>query len=127
MYCCFFHCNFKSVTKEGVRSSLRFMTRTARCVFAAMSSRYYIVYRLTHCLCFCAKIMSTNENPLYICEETVHTHFECTTTMGEALINLVCQYLALLDKQCAKYKDNNYKCDTLGNSGFSGELCHLRN
>ena len=29
--------------------------------------------------------------------------------MGEFLINLVCQYLALWDKQNAKYKDNNYK------------------
>ena len=29
--------------------------------------------------------------------------------MGESLINLVCQYLALWDKQNAKYKDSNYK------------------
>ena len=29
--------------------------------------------------------------------------------MGEALIDLVCQYPALWDKQDAKYKDSNYK------------------
>ena len=29
--------------------------------------------------------------------------------MGEALINLVCQYPALWDKQDAMYKDSNYK------------------
>ena len=29
--------------------------------------------------------------------------------MGEALINLVCQYPALRDKQHTKYKDSNYK------------------
>ena len=29
--------------------------------------------------------------------------------MGEALINLVCQYLALWDKQDAMYKDSSYK------------------
>ena len=28
--------------------------------------------------------------------------------MGESLINLVCQYPALWDKQNAKYKDSNY-------------------
>ena len=37
------------------------------------------------------------------------TTFECITTMGEALINLVHQYSALWDKQDAKYKDSNYK------------------
>ena len=55
------------------------------------------------------KIMSTKEDPLYICGETVHTHFKCTTTMWEAFIHLVHQYLALWDKQDAKYKDSNYK------------------
>ena len=29
--------------------------------------------------------------------------------MGEALINLICQYPALRDKQNTKYKDSNYK------------------
>ena len=29
--------------------------------------------------------------------------------MGESLIDLVCQYPALWDKQNAKYKDSNYK------------------
>ena len=29
--------------------------------------------------------------------------------MGESLINLVCQYPALWDKQNSKYKDSNYK------------------
>ena len=29
--------------------------------------------------------------------------------MGDAFINLVCQYPALWDKQDARYKDNNYK------------------
>ena len=53
--------------------------------------------------------MSANENPLYTCEETVHTCFECTTTMGDALINLVHQYPALWDKQDANYKDSSYK------------------
>ena len=32
-----------------------------------------------------------------------------TTRMGESLINLVCQYAALWDKQNSKYKDSNYK------------------
>ena len=41
-------------------------------------------------------------------QKTVHTAFEYTT-MGEALINLVCQYPAAWDKQDAKYKDSNYK------------------
>ena len=40
---------------------------------------------------------------------TVHTASEFTTTMGEALINLVHQYPALWDKQDAMYKDSNYK------------------
>ena len=76
-----------------------------------------------------AKITSANENPLYICGETVHmfclcqkpslylwrksvslqkpfvytvhTAFEFTAKMGEALIDLVCQYTALWDKQDA--------------------------
>ena len=82
------------------------------------------------------KIASTNENPLYICGETVHmfcmpkilcisvekiflyqkpfvytvhTAFEFKTKIGEALIDLVHQYPALWDKQDAKYKDSNYK------------------
>ena len=55
------------------------------------------------------KIMSANENPLYHCGNIVPTHFECTTTMGEALLDLVHQYPALWDKQDAKYKDRNYK------------------
>ena len=32
-----------------------------------------------------------------------------STRMGESLINLVCQYPALWDKQNSKYKDSNYK------------------
>ena len=32
-----------------------------------------------------------------------------STRMGESLIDLVCQYPALWDKQHAKYKDSNYK------------------
>ena len=40
---------------------------------------------------------------------TVHTAFECTTTMGEALTDLLHQYPALWDKQDAKHKDSNYK------------------
>ena len=32
-----------------------------------------------------------------------------TTRMGESLIDLVCQYPALWDKQNSKYKDSNYK------------------
>ena len=40
---------------------------------------------------------------------TVHTAFELTIKMGEALINLVHQYPALWDKQDAMYKDSNYK------------------
>ena len=31
--------------------------------------------------------------------------------MGEALINLVCQYPALWDKQDGMYKDSSYKDD----------------
>ena len=67
---------------------------------------------------------------LFICGETVHTFFHtknhvCTKnhlhiqftqllslqvfTMGEALINLICQYPALWDKQDAMYKHSNYK------------------
>ena len=55
------------------------------------------------------KIVSANKNPLYICGETVHTCFECTTTMGEDLTHLVHQYPALWDKEDAKYKESNYK------------------
>ena len=40
--------------------------------------------------------------------ETVFTLLE-TTRMGESLIDLVCQYPALWDKQNSKYKDSNYK------------------
>ena len=40
---------------------------------------------------------------------TVHTAFEFTTKIGEAIINLVCQYPALWDNQDAKHKDSNYK------------------
>ena len=54
-------------------------------------------------------MVSANENPLHICGKTVHTDFEYTTTMGEALTNLVCLYPALWDKQDAKHKDINYK------------------
>ena len=75
----------------------------------------------THCICVekqftclvCAK------NSLYICGQkvftpkpfvyTVHTAFEFTTKTGEALINLVHQYLAPWDKQDAMYKNSNYK------------------
>ena len=32
-----------------------------------------------------------------------------STRMGESLIDLVCQYPALWDKQNSKYKDSNYK------------------
>ena len=92
---------------------------------------------LLHTACkFVAKIASTNENPLYICGETVHLFFcaksplyicgekvllqkpvvytvhtavEFTTKMGEVLIDLVHQYPALWDKQDAMYKDSNYK------------------
>ena len=46
---------------------------------------------------------------MFLCQKTVHTSFECTTTMGEVLINLVCQYPAVWDKQDAKYKGSNYK------------------
>ena len=55
------------------------------------------------------KIVNANENPLYICGETAHTGFECTSAVGEALIDLVHQYPPLWDKQDAKYKDSNYK------------------
>ena len=41
---------------------------------------------------------------------TLHCMFEFETTrMGESLIDLVCQYPALWDKQNSKYKDSNYK------------------
>ena len=41
---------------------------------------------------------------------TSHCTFEFeTTTMGESLIDLVCQYPTLWDKQNSKYKDSNYK------------------
>ena len=40
---------------------------------------------------------------------TVHTAFEFSAKMGEALINLGCQDPALWDKQDAMYKDSNYK------------------
>ena len=59
--------------------------------------------------------------------KTVHTAFECTITMGEALINLVHQYPALWDKQDAKYKDSNYKdakwreCETKNIKAKSGD------
>ena len=35
--------------------------------------------------------------------------FEFTAKMGEALIDLICQYPALWDKQDTTYKDSNYK------------------
>ena len=102
----------------------------------------HIFAMILHCIqadtaCkFGVKIVSTNENPLYICGETghmflctknplyicgrkflcqklfvytVHMAFEFTTKMREALIDHVCQYPALWDKQDAKYKDSNYK------------------
>ena len=78
-----------------------------------------------------------NENPLYVYGETVHTLCSCqslcctktvfapkticvgsshsfwiskfTTTMGEALIDLVRQYPTLWDKQDIMYKDSSYK------------------
>ena len=68
-----------------------------------------IAYGLTYCLHFCVEIMCAKKNPLYICGEIVHTCFECTKTMEEALIYLVHQYPTLWDKQDAKYKDSNYK------------------
>ena len=50
---------------------------------------------------------------MFLCQKpfvyTVHTAFEFATTMGEALINLVCQYPAPWAKQYAMYKDSNYK------------------
>ena len=59
------------------------------------------------------------KNPLYICGEKflcqklfvyrVHTADEFTTKMGKTLIDLVCQYPVLWDKQDAKYNDSNYK------------------
>ena len=51
---------------------------------------------------FCAKT---------ICIYSSHSFwvYKFTTTMGEALINLVHQYCALWDKQDTMYKDSNYK------------------
>ena len=43
-------------------------------------------------------------------KDSLHCTFEFETTrMGESLIDLVCQYPALWDKQNSKYKDSNYK------------------
>ena len=81
-------------------------------------------------------------NPLYICGETVHTCFECTTTMGEASFDPVCQYPALWDRQDAMYKDSNYKeakwkdiaeilCltkeDVIQEGHFEGHFCETKN
>ena len=67
-------------------------------------------------------MLFSQQNPWYICGENVfmpkticiyNSHsfwvYKFTTTMGEALIDLVCQYPALWDKQDAMYKDSNYK------------------
>ena len=63
--------------------------------------------QLTHV--FAPKTLCISMEKHFFHWKTVHTSFECTTTMGEALINLVHQYPALWDKQDAKYKDSNYK------------------
>ena len=48
--------------------------------------------------------------PKTICIYSPHSFRVCKfTTMGEALINLACQYPALWEKQDAMYKDGNYK------------------
>ena len=51
----------------------------------------------------------------HVCTKN-HLHIQFTQllslqgfTMGEALINIVCQYPALWDKQDTMYKDSNYK------------------
>ena len=62
---------------------------------------------------FAAKTLSISVEKMFLCQKlfpyTVHMAFEFTTTMGEALINLVHQYPPLWDKQDAIYKDSNYK------------------
>ena len=124
---------------RAIYSIVRFMTHTTWCVFAAIS-QCFASRTGWHTGCkFAVKIASTNENPLYICWETVHIFFhgknpwyihgenifmpkticiysshsfwvyKFTTTIGESLINLVHQYPALWDKQDTMYKDSNYK------------------
>ena len=60
---------------------------------------------------FAPKILCKSVEKQFSHQITIHTAFECTTTMGEALINLVHQYISttIWDKQDSKYKDSNYK------------------
>ena len=58
---------------------------------------------------FMLKTLCKSMEKQFLYQNTVHSAFECTTTMGGTLINLVHQYPAPWDKQGAKYKDSNYK------------------
>ena len=58
--------------------------------------------------CFHAKNCICTKNHLHI-QFTQLWVYKFTTTMGEALIDLVHQYPALWDKVDAMYKDSNYK------------------
>ena len=72
----------------------------------------YVGKQFTHCVhakaCVCTKTLFV---PKTICVGSSHSFWisEFTTTMGEALIDLVWQYPTPWDKQDIMYKDSSYK------------------
>ena len=72
----------------------------------------YVGKHFTHCVytkaCVCTKTMFV---PKTTCVDSSHSFWisEFTTTMGEALIDLVWQYPSLWDKQDMIYKNSSYK------------------
>ena len=78
----------------------------------------YVEKQFTHCVhvkaCVCAKTCVCTKTvfaPKTICVDSSHSFWisEFTTTMGEALIDLIQQYPTLWDKQAMMYKDSSYK------------------
>ena len=107
------------------------------CVFTVILPWFPIAYRLTHCtqipnknhkckwkpsvymwgnsshVLFAPKTLCISVEKKFSLQKpfvyTVHTAFEFTAKMGEALIDLVHQYPTLWDKQDVMHKDSNYK------------------
>ena len=132
-------CSYFLLKRKGVQVNFVLLSswHTQRDAFTLRYRHDFTSHTDWHTACeFAVKIASANENPLSICGEivhilfapktlcisvnkkfslqklfvyTVHTAFEFTSKMGETLIDLVCQYPALWDKQVILYKDSNYK------------------
>ena len=64
---------------------------------------------------FTAKTLCISDEKMFLCQKIICIYSSHSfqvykfTTTGEALIDLVCQYPTLWDKQNAMYKDSNYK------------------